>query len=89
MNDYADLRAKISRRAHNVLHAKSLTSGREMQEILREVLDKWAEDELHAATVLTRLARSEGVLGESEGLAGACEGLHSTKRGAGSKVGRT
>lgn len=84
MNDYADLRAKISRKAHNVLTAKSLTSGREMQDILREVLDRWAEDEVHAATVLTRLARGEGLVGEcggvrgsqreSEGLPGECGG---------------
>ncbi len=97
MNDYADLRAKITRKAHNVLTAKSLTSGREMQEILREVLDKWADDEVHAATVLTRLARGEGFVGESqgvrgslresEGLAGASEGLHSPEAQNGAKSG--
>jgi hypothetical protein len=81
MNDYADLRAKISRKAHNVLHAKSLTSGRDMQEILREVLDRWAADEIHAATVLTRLARGEGVMGESEGVPGESEGLGGASEG--------
>ena len=75
MIDYADLRAKISRKAHNVLQAKSLTSGLDMQEILRQVLDRWADEEIHAATVLTRLARGEGSVGESKGVAGACEGL--------------
>jgi hypothetical protein len=74
--DLQDLRAKISRRAHNVLFAESQTSGRDMQEILREVLDKWADQEIHAATVLTRLARCEGAVGESQGLAGESEGVH-------------
>lgn len=88
MNDYADLRAKISRKAHNVLTAKSMTSGREMQEILREVLDKWAEDETHAATVLIRLARGEGLVGESQGVRGSAresEGLPGESGGLGAK----
>lgn len=77
MSDYADLRAKVTRRSHNVLYAKAQTSGREMAEIVREVLDKWAADEIHAATVITRMARCEGGVGESEGLAGASGGMQS------------
>lgn len=74
--DYADLRAKVTRRAHNVLYAKAQTSGREMAEIVREVLDRWAADEIHAASVITRMARCEGAAGECAGLVGADEGLH-------------
>lgn len=80
MSDYADLRAKVTRRTHNVLFAKAQVSGADMGEIVREVLDKWAASEIHAATVITRLAHCEGVMGESEGLAGASEGLHGKGR---------
>jgi hypothetical protein len=82
--DLQDLRAKISRRAHNVLFAESQTSGRDMQEILREVLDAWADKKIHAATVLMRISRGEGAVGESEGLAAASGGVDSLRGKTGS-----
>lgn len=77
MSDYADLRAKVTRRSHSVLFAKAQTSGRDMGEIVREVLDKWAADEIHAANVIVRVSRGEGGVGECEGLAGASGGMQS------------
>ena len=64
--DFADLRAKINRRADAVLTAKSAATGKDKSELVREILDEWAAQELHAATVMHRLLRSEGLAGEDE-----------------------
>jgi hypothetical protein len=85
--DYADLRAKVTRRSHNVLFAKAHTSGRDMGEIVREVLDKWAAEEIHAAIVITRIARCEGAVGECGGLLAASEGLAGASQGSPSPEG--
>lgn len=68
--DLQDLRAKITRRAHVMLLAKSQATGRDISQLAREVLDAWAADEIHAASVMARVLRGEGYLGESEGKRG-------------------
>ncbi len=65
--ELVDFRTKLRRTAHSVLFAKATATGRDMQELAREIIDKWAADELHASTVMHRVLRSEGVLGESGG----------------------
>ena len=80
MSDFADLRAKVTRRTHNVLFAKAQVSGADMGEIVREVLDKWAASEIHAATVIARMAHCEGAIGESDGFTGASAGAHAPSR---------
>lgn len=66
-DDLVDFRVKLKRKAHSVLFAKATATGRDMQELAREIIDRWAADELHASTVMQRVLRSEGVLGESGG----------------------
>ena len=73
-DDLQDLRAKVTRRTHAVLLAKSAATGKELTVLVREVLDVWASDEVHAATVMARLLRSEGLLGELGGLPAASRG---------------
>ena len=66
-DEYQDLRAKVTNRTHKVLLAKSNATGKDISVLVREVLDAWAADEVHAATVMARLLRSEGLLGALEG----------------------
>lgn len=65
-----DLRTKINTRTHSALYAESRATGKTIEEIVREVLDPWAEQRIHGATVLQNLLRSEGLLGKD----GAGEG---------------
>jgi len=66
-DDLQDLRLKVTRRTHAVLLAKATATGKDFSVLVREVLDVWAADEVHAATVMARLLRSEGLLGALEG----------------------
>lgn len=79
-----DFRARITQEADCVLEALSRTSGRERQEIAREVLHKWAMEQIHAASVLDKLLRAEGMEGIAGGMrghAGASEGTHALRPG--------
>ncbi len=73
--DLQDLRAKITRRTHSVLFAKATATGKDISEIVRDVLSAWADEEVHAASVMARLLRDEGVLGESEGVGRDSKGM--------------
>lgn len=55
-----DFRGKVTPRTDAVLEALNRATGRDKSEIAREVLDKWAADQLHAASLMQRLAGSEG-----------------------------
>jgi hypothetical protein len=86
MEDMVDFRTKLPRRCHSVLFAKAQATGRDMQELAREIVAAWAENELHAATVMHRVLRDEGVLGESPGISrgtvGESGGIHRGTRGS-------
>lgn len=58
-----DLRAKISARADQVLAGVAHARGCEKQEIVRQILDEWAEKVLHECTVVARFATGEGCAG--------------------------
>ena len=62
--DLIDNRSKITKRTDSVLEAMNRASGRDKSEIVREVLDKWAVEQIHAATLIARFAGSEGTGGE-------------------------
>lgn len=71
--DLKDLRAKIGVRAYSFLEARSRVTGVDISVQVREILDKWADEQLHVATVADRLIRSEGMAGiggEAEGTSG-------------------
>ena len=72
-DELVDFRTKLQRKTHSVLFAKAAATGRDMQDLAREVLAQWAANELHAATVMDRVLRSEGVLGESGGHRGGVD----------------
>lgn len=65
-----DFRGKITPEADCVLEAESRSTGKERQEIVREILHEWAQQRIHGASVLHRLLRAEGLSGIGEGVPG-------------------
>jgi predicted DNA-binding protein len=55
-----DLRAKITLPAYQVLDATSRATGRDKSDLVREILDRWAEEEIHKARLILRLTNSKG-----------------------------
>lgn len=55
-----DLRASISETADQVLEAMALATGRTKQELVRDVLDTWADQRIHESTLVMRLAPRDG-----------------------------
>ena len=80
-DELVDFRTKLQRKTHSVLFAKAAATGRDMQDLAREILAKWAAEELHAATVMDRVLRSEGVVGEFGGSDGGVRRESSGNRG--------
>jgi hypothetical protein len=58
-----DLRAKISARTDQVLAGVAHARGVDKQDVLREVLDQWADKVLHECTVVHQFATGEGSKG--------------------------
>lgn len=56
-----DFRGKITTETHVALEALHRATGMERQEIARDVLHRWASEQLYAATVMQKLAAAEGV----------------------------
>lgn len=63
----ADLRARVTLRTDAVLEARHRSTGRDKSEIAREVLDAWAELEIHASNMLQKTLLREGIDGEAAG----------------------
>ena len=55
-----DLRAKISERSNQVLEAHARALSIDKSEVVRSVLDDWALKQIHVATLVSRMTRSEG-----------------------------
>lgn len=62
-----DFRGKITPDTDAVLEAINRTSGRDKSEIAREVLHKWATEQIHTSTLITQLTKGEGRTGERKG----------------------
>lgn len=58
--ELVDFRGKLRPRAHAVLTAVARATGRDMAEIVRELIDTWAEERIHEATLVLRLTEGEG-----------------------------
>ncbi len=65
-----DFRGKISLETDAVLEALNRTTGRDKSEIAREVLHRWASEQIHAASVMHSLLLSEGLSGITSGVSG-------------------
>ena len=79
--DLKDFRGKITTEADCVLEAQARVTGKDRQEIAREVLHAWALRQIDEATILGRLLRAEGVVGACEGLPGASQGVAGESQG--------
>lgn len=62
-----DLRAKVTPEADAVLEAIQRATGKDKSEVVRDVLHKWACQEIHAASVLHGILKREGLGGAIEG----------------------
>lgn len=65
-----DLRAKVSVETDAVLEAVQRSTGRDKSEIVRDVLHKWAVQEIHASTLLLQIMRREGITAPDAGTSG-------------------
>lgn len=70
-SELKDFRGKITLESDCALEAESRASGKERQEIVREILHDWAVRRIDGASVLHRLLRAEGLSGIAEGVAGS------------------
>ena len=68
--DLKDLRTKVTPRTNAVLEAINRATGRDKCELAREVLDKWAAEQIHAASLIDRMLAAEGEPGIAAGIAG-------------------
>lgn len=62
-----DLRAKVTPEADAVLEAVQRATGKDKSEVVRDVLHKWAMNEIHAASVLQSILQREGLSGATGG----------------------
>ena len=62
-----DLRAKVTPEADAVLEAIQRSTGKDKSEVVRDVLHKWAVQEIHAASVLHNILSREGIAGADQG----------------------
>jgi hypothetical protein len=62
-----DLRAKITIETDAVLEAVHRSTGKDKSEVVRDVLNRWAMSEIHAAIVLNKILKREGISAASEG----------------------
>lgn len=50
-------------RAHLALNARHRVTGQDISEIVRSIIDHWADEEIRAATLLHDALRREGIVG--------------------------
>lgn len=76
-----DYRGRITPESDAVLEGLSRATGRDKQEIARDVLHEWALKQIHAATVTHKLLMAEGLTGIDGGTRGSvmeCKGACGT-----------
>lgn len=72
--DLKDLRAKITVEADCAIEAVSRVRGVDRSEIVREVMHRWALQQIETCKVMHNLMRSEGVVRARQGAATAGQG---------------
>ncbi len=73
MQEFRDLRAKVSVETDAVLDTISRATGRDRSEIVREVLHAWAQRKIHESSLLQRRLVAEGIQGPPEGAPGKAQ----------------
>lgn len=72
-DELRDLRAKVSVETDAVLDSTSRVTGRDRSEIVRDVLHKWAIEQIELSTVIQARLKAEGITAASEGATGRNE----------------
>lgn len=72
--DLKDFRGKVTPETDAVLEAMNRVTGRDKSEIAREVLHKWAAEQIHLAIVLDERLRAEGLRAIGKGTETARQG---------------
>lgn len=72
--DLKDLRAKITVEADCAIEAVSRVRGVDRSEIVREVMHRWALQQIETCRVMHNLMRSEGAVGARAGTPAAGQG---------------
>jgi len=80
-----DFRGKVTPETDAVLEALNRATGRDKSEIAREVLHRWAAEQLEAAKLMVRLSTCEGRGGESRGVRAASQGAAAEDAGGRAK----
>lgn len=62
--DLKDLRAKITPEAHCVLNAYADAHHMDVSELVRSIISAWANEQIHAATVMNKALQREGIVGK-------------------------
>lgn len=65
-----DFRGKVTPETSCALEAEARATGKQQQEIVRQILHEWALGRVHAASVLQGLMQAEGLTGEQRGRSG-------------------
>jgi hypothetical protein len=65
--EYKDFRGKITARTWCFVEAEHRATGKDHQEIVREILDAWSERKHNAHIEADKLLASEGIVGEPKG----------------------
>lgn len=65
-----DFRGKITAEDDAALEALHRVSGQDRSEIVRDILHKWAIEQIHVATVLDKMLQAEGLTGIDGGVSG-------------------
>jgi len=65
-----DYRGRITAETHCALEAEACATGRDRQEIVREILHEWSMRRIHAASVMHSMLRAQGLAGIDGGARG-------------------
>jgi hypothetical protein len=66
-----DFRGKVTHETDAVLEAIHMATGRDRSEIVRDVLQQWAESKIHEASLIDLRLRREGLRGIAGGIGGS------------------
>lgn len=64
--DLKDFRGRITPETHCMLEARAQVTGKEKQEIVRDILHEWASCEIKTARIAQRYLQLEGVAGTDD-----------------------
>jgi hypothetical protein len=84
-DELRDLRARINVAADVAIDVEAKRRGLDRSELVREILDLWAADKIHAAHALIDGLAAEGISAANEGGRGNVSGLRTASQNDGSR----